>query len=299
MVVLDQRVLPAQQWQAICLPYLGGVFLTQQSTDLLNKGKERIRFQIKKQGDNTIPKNMMKNAFKNLLFSITSIATTLQSTVWLAFVACNQSTKESEKRSVFKWVAVLFRTKFDSKKNFKLDNQTYLGPKNLRSFLPLNQKASLVVPEEIVTEKEMKEQFLSEFRFLWWWNQWNFTKKQQSNEPFCLVKRLVTSAKGLLSWNEEKRKRQHKEEKYVRFLIEETGMHLPVHHGHIFWNLDTGFLGTVVGCVLQFLSAVHHVSRDLAAIYLAVGCTWIYHKCRDVAEGRPAYMINLARHSHT
>ena len=129
MVVLDRRVLPAQQWQAICLPYLGGVFLTQQSTNLLNKGKERIRFQIKKQGNNTIPKNMMKNAFKNLLFSIASITTMLQSTVWLAFVACNQSTKESEKRSVFKWVAVPFRTKIDSKKTFKLDNQMYHGPK--------------------------------------------------------------------------------------------------------------------------------------------------------------------------
>ena len=111
------------------------------------------------------------------------------------------------------------------------------------------------------------------------------------------MKRLVTSAKRLLSWNEEKRKRQQKEEKYVRFLLEETGMHLPVHHGRIFCNLNMDCFATVV--LLQFLTAAaRHVSRDLPAIYLAVGCTWINHKCRDVAEGRLAYMINLADTAH-
>ena len=58
----------------------------------------------------------------------------------------------------------------------------------------------------------------------------------------------------------------------MRFFIEETGTHLPVHHGHIFCNLDMDFFATVVGCVLQFLTAARHVSRDLPAIYLAVGC---------------------------
>ena len=117
--------------------------------------------------------------------------------------------------------------------------------------------------------------------------------KKQSNKTFCLVKRLVTSAKGFLSWNEEKRKRIQKEEKYVRFLLEETGAHLPVHHGHIFCNLDMDCFAMVV--LLQFLTAVVcYFSRDLPAIYLAVGCTRINHKCRDVAEGRLAYMINLA-----
>ena len=47
MVALDWRVTPAQQQQAIRLPYLGGVFPTQQSTDLLKKERKRLDFKYK------------------------------------------------------------------------------------------------------------------------------------------------------------------------------------------------------------------------------------------------------------
>jgi len=202
-----------------------------------------------------------------------------------------EAQKNHKKRSIFEWVAVSFRTKNDGKKiplNSTIKHTSV--PKKLRSFLPLNQKASLVVPEEIETKGKWKEQFLSEFRFVWGWHQWNFTKKQQSNKPFCLAKRLIMSAKGFLSWNEEKRKRKQKEEKYVRFLIEETGLHLPgsiMVVSFVIWT----WIFCHEGCGL--CAAVSHCGApcflDLPAIYLAVG---LYHKCRDVAGCRLAYMIN-------
>jgi len=68
MVALDHRVAPAQQRQAIRLPYLGGVFPTQQSTNLSKKETKRLDFKIKIKATNTTPKNMMKNAFKTYFF---------------------------------------------------------------------------------------------------------------------------------------------------------------------------------------------------------------------------------------
>jgi len=46
-----------------------------------------------------------------------------------------------------------------AKKSINLTIKHTLVPKKLWSFLPLNQEASLVVPEEIKTERKGKEQF--------------------------------------------------------------------------------------------------------------------------------------------
>ena len=190
-----------------------------------------------------------------------------------------------------------FVQKPTAKKPSKLDNQMYLSPQKTLE-LPANQPESF--PGGTWRDRNRKEMKRTIFKWvpvLAVIKPVKFYKKTTIKRTFCLVKRLVTSAKGFLSWNEEKRKRQQKEEKYVRFLLEETGTHLPVHHGRIFCNLDMDCFAMVV--LLQFLTAAaRHVSRDLPAIYLAVGCTWINHKCRDVAEGRLAYMINLADTAH-
>jgi len=50
-----------------------------------------------------------------------------------------------------------------------------------------------------------------------------FLKKQQSNKPFCLVKRLVASAKGFLSWNEKKKNNRKKRSMWGFTLLKKLG----------------------------------------------------------------------------
>jgi len=98
----------------------------------------------------------------------------------------------------------------------------------------------------------------------------------------------------ILKWR--KKEKATKRREVCEILLLKKPAPLPVHHGYIFVTWGMGFCH---GCGLCAATAARHVSRDLTAIYLAVGCTWINHKCRGVAEGRIAYMINLPSQTAT
>jgi len=163
----------------------------------------------------------------------------LQSTVQLPPVDCDQCVKESEKKKYF-WVSYSF---FGHKNRWQkitlnLTIKHTLIPKNPRSFLSINRKASLVTDDWIQAKWKWKLQYYSDLPLLWVISSEENNKKTTIKWTFLPWNMAGNFGQRMSSWKWKKTKITERREVWEGCFSAPARTHLHL-HGDLCTILDS------------------------------------------------------------
>jgi len=135
----------------------------------------------------------------------------------------------------------------------KLDNQMYLGPQKIWSFLAIHQKSSLVTDEWIETKWKWKPHYNSDLLLLWVINSEKIAKTTTIKRTFLPWKMAGNFSQSMSNWKWKEEKENRKKRSVWEGCFFSTGVHSPVHlhHGDLCATLQ------ISACCATVLAQLH------------------------------------------